>query len=335
MKIGLWEITEEDQKSFFQNEFKDHQLVFFEEALTEDSIPAETDFDIISVFVNSSVTDKVISSFPNLKHIATRSTGFDHINTQFAQGKNISVSNIPSYGSHTVAEFTFGLILNLTRNINLAINRVRMAADFSPEGLQGFDLFGKTLGVVGTGKIGSNVIKIAKGFGMNILAFDAYPNEKLAQEIGFTYTSLEELLKTSDIVTLHVPLIPETKYLINRQNIYLMKKGSLLINTARGAVVETDALFEALTKGHLAGAALDVLEEEKELKEEAELLANHSLAHKEFKTILENHILINLPHTIITPHLAFNSKEAEFSILQTTAKNIMAAVSNNPENLVR
>lgn len=335
MKIGFFEVSKEEEKNYFQQNLASHELFFFKESLVENFIPEQKDFDIISVFIHSTVTPPVIDTFPNLKAIAVRATGFDNIDLGHTKLKNISVSNVPSYGSHTVAEFTFGLILNLSRKINLAVSRVKIAADFSLEGLQGFDLNGKTLGVVGTGKIGSNVIKIAKGFNMKVLAADSYPNEDLAKELDFTYVPLEELLKNSDIVTIHVPLTEETKYLINRQNIFLMKKGSLLINTSRGAVVETDALFQALTKQHLAGAALDVLEEEKELKEEAELLVTNNLPDKEFKTILENHILINLPHSIITPHLAFYSKEAELAIFQTTIENIKAAILGTPKNLVK
>lgn len=335
MKIAFFEISKEENKSFFQQNLIEHELFFFTENLDENFIPEQKDFDVISIFIHSQLTPSVINSFPNLKFIAIRATGFDNVDLAYSKSKNILISNVPSYGSHTVAEFTFGLILNLSRKINLATNRVKMGADFSLEGLQGFDLNNKILGVIGTGKIGSNVIKIAKGFNMQVLATDPYPSEKLATELEFTYVSLEELLKNADIVTLHVPLTKETKYLINRQNITLMKKDSLLINTSRGAVVETDALFQALTKQHLAGIALDVLEEEKELKEEAELLISNDLPNEEFRTILENHILINLPKVIITPHLAFNSKEAELTILQVTIQNIKKAITGTPENLVK
>ncbi|MDO8498999.1 MAG: NAD(P)-dependent oxidoreductase [bacterium] len=334
MKIAFFGVEEAEKESYFSKGLADHELTFFPEPITEDSLPEKSDFDVISVFVDCAVTPKVINHFPNLKLIVARSTGFDNIDLKAAKDKKIPVANVPAYGSHTVAEFAFGLILNLSRKIYQGINRLKVGCDFDFEGLRGFDLNGKTLGVVGTGKIGANVIKIAQGFQMNVVACDAYPNEELSKTLSFSYVSLEELLKTADIVTLHVPYMKETHHLINRDNIFLMKKGSLLINTARGAVVETEALFQALTQEHLAGAALDVLEEEGELKEEAELLSKKKLKSKDLKNVLETHILINQPQVLITPHMAFYTKEAEFSIMETTVKNINSFLEGKPENIV-
>lgn len=328
MKICLFEVTENEKRDYFSQNLSELELTFIENPLTEDSIPTETGFDIISVFVGSKVTDKVISAFPNLKHISTRSTGFDHIDTDFAKSKNITVSNVPCYGSNTVAEFTFGLILSLSRKIPQAITRLKISEDFSYEDLRGFDLNGKTIGVVGTGKIGTNVIKIAQGFNMEVLAHDPYPKEG----VDFKYVSLEELLKNSDIVTIHVPFCKETEHLINKNNITLMKKGALLINTSRGGLVDTDALFLALNSAHLGGVALDVLEEEGELKEEKEALVNKT--SQEYKVLIEDHLLIHHPNVIITPHMAFYTKEAEFSIMETTVANIKSALNGAPQNLV-
>lgn len=334
MKAAFFEVTEEEKKQYFTQNLADFEITYFDAPLDENSIPPSADFDIISIFVGSKITPQVINSFPNLKHIAVRATGFDNIDLQYSKDKNISVSNVPSYGSHTVAEFTFGLILSLSRKIPLAINRLKMSEQFDFEGFRGFDLSGKTLGVIGTGKIGSNVIKIAKGFNMKILASDNFENKELATSLDFSYVSLGELLQGSDIVTIHVPYIPQTHHLINSENIFLMKKGSILINTSRGAVVETDALFQALSGEHLAGAGLDVLEEEGELKEEAELLCKNCLPKEKFKNILEDHALIHLPQVIVTPHMAFYTKEAEESIMETTVKNIKGAADGKPENLV-
>lgn len=334
MKAAFFEISDQEKKDYFSQNLPGVEVTFFEEPLSEDNLPPQTDFEVISVFVGSQVTPKVINSFPNLKHIAIRATGFDNIDTTFAKGKNISVSNVPSYGSHTVAEFTFGLILSLARHIPQATYRLKVSSQFSFEGFRGFDLNGKTLGILGTGKIGTNVIKIAKGFNMKVLGFDIHQSQELANSLGFTYVPLEELLKTSDIVTIHVPYCQDTHHLINKNNIFLMKKGALLINTSRGAVVETDALFQVLIQGHLGGAALDVLESEGELKEEAELLGNGRMKAENFKDVLEDHILIDLPNVIITPHMAFYTKEAEESIMETTVGNIKAALFGNPQNLV-
>lgn len=334
MKLAFFEIHEDEKIDYFKQNLPEHELTFITEPLTETSLPQSMDFDIISTFVSSKVTSHVIDSLPSLKFITTRSTGFDCIDIAYAKNKNIPVSNVPAYGSHTVAEFTFGLILTLSRKINQGINRLKIGFDFNFEGLRGFDLNGKTLGVIGTGKIGTNVIKIAKGFNMKIIAFDAHPNQELAKTYGFSYFSLDDVLKNADIVTLHVPYSEQTRYLINRNNIFQMKKGVLFINTARGAVVETEALFQALMQGHLAGAALDVLEEENELKEEAELLADNKLQDNKFKNILKDHVLANLPQVVVTPHMAFYTKEAEFAILETTVKNITSFIQGQPENVV-
>lgn len=334
MRIAFFEIHEEEKKEYFSQNLAGHEVEFFEKPLDENFIPETKDFEIISIFGGSKVNPQIINAFPNLKHIAIRATGFDNVDVEEAHLKNILVSNVPAYGSNTVAEFTFGLILSVSRKIPQAAYRLKVSGEFSFEGFRGFDLNGKTLGVVGTGKIGSNVIKIAKGFNMKVLAADPHPNEELSKTLGFHYVSLEELLKNSDIVTLHIPLTEQTHHLLNKNNIFLMKKGSLLINTSRGAIVDTDALSLALTKEHLNGAALDVLEEEGELKEEAQLLTQNRIPPQDFKNIIENHILMHLPNVIITPHMAFYTKEAEFSIMETTVKNIKAALSGTPENLV-
>lgn len=334
MRIAFFEITEDEKKEYFKNHLKDFEVEFFADPLNEDLIPKLTDFEVISTFICSKVTKKVIDAFPNLKLITVRATGFDNVDVGYAKSKNIWVSNVPAYGSNTVAEYTFGLILSLSRKIPQAVNRLKMSGEFSFEGLRGFDLNGKTLGVVGTGKIGSNVIKIAKGFNMKVLAMEPFPNDELARSLSFTYVSLEELLRDSDIVTLHVPLSDKTHHLINKNNIFLMKKDCLLINTSRGGIVDTDALYQALTLKHLGGAALDVLEEEYELKEEAELLSENKIPKKDFQLLIEDHILMRLPNVIITPHMAFYTKEAEFSIMETTVSNIKSALSETPQNLV-
>lgn len=334
MKIGFWEVKKDEEKAFFAQALEGHQLDFYDIPLDENPLPTVTDYDAISVFTSSKITPTIINLFPNLKLITVRATGYDNVNLETAKSKKIVVTNVPAYGSNTVAEYTFGLILSLARKIPQAVNRLKVGFDFSFEGLRGFDLHGKTLGVVGTGKIGLNVIKIAKGFNMKVMASDAFPNEKLAKELDFDYLSLEELLKQSDIVTLHVPLMEQTKHLINSDNIKLMKKGSLLINTSRGSVVETEGLFQALVSKQLDGAALDVLEEEVEIKEEAELLEEKQLSNEKYKIMLQNHILINLPNVIITPHMAFYTKEAEHNIWQTTVENIKSALSGNPQNIV-
>ena len=282
----------------------------------------DADAEVLSVFVNHPVDAAQMDKYPKLKLIATRSTGVDHIDVQEAKKRNISVASVPGYGANTVAEFAFTLILALSRKVCDAHKQVTETGSFSQKGLTGFDLAGKTIGVVGCGKIGQHTARIAKGFGMQVLVSDAFKNDALAKEIGFTYAELPELLEASDIISLHVPYMKETHHLINMSNIGRIKKGAYLINTARGAVVETAALVKALEDGILAGAGLDVLEEEGDMQDEMHLMAHGHPKQEELEIMLENHYLIDHPRVIITPHIAFDTREAIERILDTTVENI-------------
>ncbi|MES3032070.1 MAG: NAD(P)-dependent oxidoreductase, partial [Patescibacteria group bacterium] len=229
-----------------------------------------------------------------------------------------------------------------SRNIEKANNYVRQSADFNYfAAMQGFDLNGKTLGVVGTGKIGKNVAKIAQGFGMNVVAYDLYPDLVFAKENNlkdnFLYKSLNEVVAQADILTLHAPYTKDNYHLINKENIATMKRGSFLINTARGELVDTDALVWGLKEGIIAGVGLDVLEGEQELKEEIELLSRSSGSMKmeEYKTLLEDRMLIDMPNVIITPHIAFYTREAVAEILKITVENIKSFLAGAPTNLVK
>lgn len=280
------------------------------------------DVDTLCVFVSSKVDKEVIDALPDLKHITTRSTGVDHIDVKYAKKRRIVVSHVPGYGEYTVAEFAFALLLTLSRKIFEAYHQVREKGDYSFTHMRGFDLYGKTFGILGTGRIGSHAARIAKGFGMKVLAYDVKPNEQLAEEIGFTYTkTLDEMLQGSDVVSLHIGLFPETRHIIGKKELALMKKGAILINTARGELIDTTELVKALKSGHLGGAGLDVLEGEKELKEEAELILGDQL-ETDVQTLLEDHILIDMPNVIVTPHMAFYTEEAEKEIIDTSIANI-------------
>ncbi len=335
MKIAFFEI--EDWESDYvsrtcadlNTDQRGIELVFSKEKLDKDNLPQERDFDIISVFVGSIIDKDVINAFPNLKLITTRSTGFDHIDLKTAKEKNIAVTYVPGYGDNTVAEFAFGLILTLSRKIYEAYNRLRETGSFSSEGLRGFDLAGKTIGIVGTGRIGRHMIKIANGFGMNVLACDAFPKEELCRQLGFKYVSLDELLANSDIISLHVPYLPSTHHLINTNNVSKIKPGAIIINTARGAVLETDALISGLNNGIIAGAGLDVLEEEGFLGDEKSFVLNDREEGHNLKTIIQNHVLIDMPNVIITPHNAFNTQEALQRILDTDIENIRSFIEKN------
>lgn len=289
-------------------------------ALSPDHMPADKNFDILGVFMDSTVNEAAISGLPNLKFITTLSTGFDHIDLKAAAARGIPVSSVPAYGENTVAEFAFALILSLSRKIGESRDRVKVEGKFTTDGLTGFDLAGKTLGVVGTGRIGKHAVQMGKGFGMKIIAYDVFHDDAFAAQMGFPYMSLEELLAQSDVITIHCPYLPSTHHLINMTNVGLIKKGTYLVNTARGAIVETPALVSALKSGQLGGAGLDVLEEEGEMK------AGNMDVEKD---------LLAMPNVIVTPHNAFNTKEAFVRILDTTIDNIVASVNGSPINLVK
>jgi len=323
-----WE--EEYVRAKLQNE----EIIFHDGSLAAFPDLTDPDATVLCTFVESRISDDEFARFPSLKLIATRSTGFDHIDLAAAKARGVAVANVPFYGENTVAEFAFALLLALSRRIIDADERVRETGTFSQKDLRGFDLAEKTIGIVGCGHIGVHVIRMANGFSMKVIGFDAHQDAKLAQKLNFIYVSLDELLATSDIITIHVPYNAHTHHLINKENIAKMKKGAYLINTARGAVVETDALVEAIKNETIAGAALDVLEEEGDMNDELALLTFPHPKESELKIVLENHYLINHPRVIVTPHIAFNTTEAVTRILDTTIENLKNFSSNSPINIV-
>jgi len=334
MKIAFYEI-EGWEEPIIRQHLRAVNLFFFKNKISDIDLPPENDYDAISIFVNSRITSKVLQQFSNLKFIATRSTGFDHIDFNVCDKKNIKVAYVPGYGDNTVAEFAFGLILNLTRKIYQSIDQIKETGSFSLAGLRGVDLKGKTIGIIGTGRIGKEMIKIAKGFGMTVIAFDPFPNESFAREMNFNYVSLRELLENSDIISIHCPYNEKTHHLINKQNIFFIKKGAYLVNTARGGIVETEAIVLGLREGILAGVGLDVLEEEGETKDELKFLDVKETERNELKTVLQNHILMKMPNVLITPHNAFNTREALERILKTTIENLKGFIEGKPINLVK
>ncbi|MBI2046266.1 MAG: hydroxyacid dehydrogenase [Parcubacteria group bacterium] len=323
------------EQKYLAEKLPEYEWIFYAGSMQDNPDPRDAEAEILSVFVKSHIGAPELDRFPNLKFIATRSTGFDHIELSETAKRGITVSNVPFYGENTVAEFAFALLLMLSRMTYEGHDRVIKTGSFSPQGLRGFDLKGKTFGVVGTGHIGRHVIRMAKGFEMNIIAFDVKRDDAYAKEAGISYVSFDELLAQSDIITLHAPYNPHTHHLINRGNVEKIKKGAYIINTARGGLVETDALVYGLEKGIIAGAGLDVLEEEGYLLDETALLNDPHPNVESLKTMLENHYLIDHPRVIITPHMAFNTKEALQRILDTTAENINAFNAGAPANVVK
>lgn len=329
MRIVFFE-TRDWEKEALSKHFPD--AVLTSEKLTSQNADNFQDAEVISTFIYSNLDESVLSKMKNLKLIATRSTGFDHINTKFAKANGIKISNVPEYGTNSVAEHTFALILSLTRKVYQSINQTRNL-NFDHEKLTGIDLYGKTLGIIGLGKIGEQVLKIGLGFGMNVQVYTRTRDEKLLGYYSFGYVDFDTLLSKSDIVTLHIPLNEETKHIINKDNILKFKKGSYLINTARGGLVETEAILLGINKGILEGVGLDVLEEEQELTEELAVL-NKSENQENLKTLVLNHVLMNHPKVLITPHNAFNSQEALTKIDNTTIENIQNFINGHPKNLV-
>ncbi|MBD3247785.1 hydroxyacid dehydrogenase [Candidatus Falkowbacteria bacterium] len=319
MKIAFFEIKGWE-KPYLKKYLKGHELKFVKEPLKKDNIQEAKGFDIVSVFIYSKVDKNVLAALPKLKGITTRSTGFDHIDIKTAKKKGVAVCNVPTYGANTVAEHTFALILALSRNVHKSYVR-GLKGDYSIEGLKGFDIKGKTLGVIGTGHIGLHVIKIARGFGMKVLAYDIKQHGFVQECLGFRYASLDELLSGCDIISLNCPENKDTHHLINKKSIKKIKKGAFLINTARGGLVDNDALIEALDKGILAGAGLDVIEGEDLIKEEKQLLYDEKKSEA-MAELVKDHILLSRDDVVFTPHIAFYSREALLRIIETTAQNI-------------
>ncbi|MGE0421577.1 MAG: hydroxyacid dehydrogenase [Reyranellaceae bacterium] len=332
MKVVIFEI-EGWERGAFEALTARHEVVFERGRLDGDSARLHADAEIISTFIYSALDREVLRALPALRLIATRSTGFDHIALDYCARHGIKVANVPSYGEKTVAEHVFALLLAISHHIAEAVDRTRRG-DFSQRGLRGFDLDGKTMGIIGTGSIGRHTARIARGFGMTVLAHDLRPDEEAARTIGFSYASFEEVLRKADVLSLHVPAQAATRHLIAQEEFAKMKDGAVLINTARGSIVDVRALLGALATGKLAAAGLDVLPEEPAIREEAELLRAAFSDRHDLESLLADHILLRLRNVLITPHSAFNTREAVGRILDTTRANIDAFVAGRPANLV-
>lgn len=320
-------------------DIKGYEREFFERALSdkinmefkESELFPETELSyreenaqIISVFTASRLTEETLQKFKNLKLILTRSVGYSHIDTDYCEEKNILVANTPHYGDYTVAEFTFGILLNLIRRICYGANELKMG-DMYPETF-GMELFDKTIGIIGTGSIGSKSVKIAKGFSMNIICHDKYPNKEIEQTYNVKYTDIDTLCKLSDIIFLHTPLTSTSYHLIDEAKIALMKEETVIINTARGELIDTEALYNALLDKRIKGAALDVLEFEDTISNKR---PGENLNLKNLRTSLINSKLLNLDNVIVTPHIAYDTKEAVQRIMEMTLDNLNKFLSEN------
>ncbi|KLK92265.1 2-hydroxyacid dehydrogenase [Microvirga vignae] len=291
-----------------------HRLIYFEAKLSVETCDLAAGADAVCAFVNDDVNAEVLASLSakGIKLIVLRSAGFNNVDLAAAKALGIAVARVPAYSPHAVAEHTLALILALNRKTHRAYNRVR-EGNFALEGLLGFDLAGKTVGVVGTGKIGEVVCKILAGFGCKVIAYDLQPNPACL-DMGITYVETNELFAASDIITLHCPLTPATHHLINEAALTRMKPGVMLINTSRGAVIDTHAVVKGLKEGVIGNLGLDVYEEEADLFFED--LSGRFIDDDVFARLL------TFPNVLITGHQAFFTKEALTNIAETTIGNV-------------
>lgn len=332
MKLVVFEAEEHEAKAFGAT-FAAEELSLVAKPLDGEMAADYSDAEIISIFVYSRLTGEVLTRLPKLRMIATRSTGFDHIDMDYCREHKIVVCNVPTYGANTVAEHVFALLLGISHRLPEAVEQAR-SGTFSPHGLQGFDLAGRTMGVVGTGNIGRHVVRIARGFGMKVVAHDVFPDETLAGEQDLRYVELDVLLAEADVISLHVPATPATENMLSAEAFRKMKQGVVVINTARGNLIDVSALIEALQSGKVAGAGLDVLPDEPLIREEAELIRSIYANRHDLRNLVADHILLHMPNVIVTPHSAFNTGEAIERIVETTLGNIKAYIEGRPQNLV-
>ncbi|MBB4865548.1 D-lactate dehydrogenase [Pseudomonas nitritireducens] len=328
MRIILFSNQTYDRDSFLAaNHGHGFELHFQQAQLRLDTVALAMGFEVVCPFVNDDLSRPVLEHLAagGTKLIALRSAGYNHVDLAAAHALGLAVVRVPAYSPHAVAEHGVGLVLALCRHLHRAYNRTR-EGDFSLHGLTGFDLHGRTVGVIGSGQIGEVFARIMSGFGCHILAYDPYPNRAI-EALGGRFVELDELLAQSDIISLHCPLNDATQHLINADSLERMKRGSMLINTGRGALVDTPALIEALKSGQLGYLGLDVYEEEAEI-----FFADRSDQPLQDDVLAR---LLTFPNVIITAHQAFLTREALAGIAQTTLANIAAWQAGNPVNLVK
>lgn len=315
MKVAVFDSKSYDIKSLTStNDSFGNSLKFFDEHLTLDNVILTKGFDVVCVFVNDIVTKEMIDyMYENgVKMIALRCAGFNNVDFESAFGK-IHIARVPSYSPYAVAEHAVALIMTLNRKIHKSYSRTR-DANFSLNGLLGFDMYNKTAGVIGTGKIAQILIKILKGFEMKVIAYDPFPNEEAAKNLGFKYTSLDNLYKESDIISLHCPLTKDTEYLINEDSIAKMKDGVMIVNTGRGKLINTKDLITGLKNQKIGSAGLDVYEEESDyfFEDKSDIVLDDDVLAR----------LLTFSNVIVTSHQAFFTREALQNIAFTTLSNI-------------
>jgi D-lactate dehydrogenase len=309
------------------------------------------DAEIVSVFISEPIDDAFLAAHPRLRLLAARSSSVDYIDLAACARRGVTVCHVPHYGETTMAEHTFTLILAAARRLREVMELPR-TGQFSYEATRSFELHGKTLGIIGMGRVGQRVAGLAHGFQMQVIAHDPEPNPAMAQTLHFQYVSLMELLASADVISLHASLSPATYHILNREALAQTKRGVLVINTARGGLVDTAALREALESGQVGGAGLDVIEDERVLRESvASVIGGEILRHlrndahmqetrdanrlKEIEELMHGNALLARPNVVFTPHVAFNSIEAVRRLAETTCENIAAFVAGKPIHLAK
>lgn len=315
IKIAFFDTKEYDQKLFNEyNEKYGYEITYLESKLNKETAPLARGFDVVCIFVNDVVDKDTIEILKEcgVKLIALRCAGFNNVDVKYIDD-SIKVVRVPAYSPYAVAEHAVALLLSIDRKIYKAYQRTKKY-NFTLNGLLGFDIHGKTVGVIGTGKIGKVFAKIMKGFGTRVIAYDVYKDENAAKEIGYEYVSLDQLLRESDIVSLHCPLTDDTYKILNQETMAKMKKGVYIINTSRGKLIDTDSLIQKLEEGQIDGLGLDVYEDEEEFF--LNDMSNSYIRDKDLS------ILLSMPNVVITSHQAFFTKEALNKIASDTFENI-------------
>ncbi len=314
IKIAFFDTKEYDKKLFNEyNNNYNYEITYFESVLTAETAPLAKGFDVVCIFVHDKIDEQTfkILEEDGVKLVALRCAGFNNVDLEHKG--NIRVVRVPQYSPYAVAEHAVALLLNITRKLYKSYQRTRKY-NFTLDGLLGFDIHGKTVGVIGTGRIGKVFIQIMKGFGTNVIAYDLFKDEVASHEIGFEYVSLDELYAKSDIISLHCPLTAETENIINAQSIKKMKDGVVLINCSRGKLIDTNSLIKEMETGKIGGVGLDVYEDEDEF-----FLRDMTNSYKRDKNLS---ILLSMPNLIITSHQAFFTSEALNKIANDTCENI-------------
>ena len=293
----------------------------------------QEDAQIISCFTTSRIPNDILEKFKSLELIALRSVGFNHIDIDYCKKNNIYVENTPNYGNMTVAEFALGLLLDVARKVTYSANNLKNSI-VDAKCTIGTEIFGKTIGIVGLGAIGSEMARLAHGIGLKILGYDLKENEELKEKYDVQYTDFETLIRNSDFISLHSPLTKENYHLFNKETFELMKPTAFIINTARGELIDTQALYNALIENRIAGAGLDVLESEDTLVDIEYLVDIGRMSPQALQKTVLNNRLMKLDNVIITPHIAYDTNEAINRILNTAISNINAFVEGKIQNNV-